>query len=244
MKHFNLCIENLSLTKTGNDFGIDDISLRQCVPEDVNALDNLMQGDACELADEPTALATQLSIHMLDFTGKRIGEKVALNWVSITEANLSHYEVQRSLDGSEFSSVGVVQAEGNTTRFTNYNFWDENLPASVPYLYYRLRIVDRKGLFRLSSIIRVELNKQEPDLLMFPNPLTAEEELQLKFNASEGEGRVSISDMMGREVLTWNTSISDGENHLSFPIRALYPGLYLVQLDLGYQRLIRRLLVR
>ncbi|NJL14690.1 MAG: hypothetical protein HC913_17920 [Microscillaceae bacterium] len=54
VSQFNLCIENLSLTKDGNDFAIDDISLREYIiaPEQRSALEALLRGDACELADE------------------------------------------------------------------------------------------------------------------------------------------------------------------------------------------------
>ena len=47
----NICLENLSLTKNGNDFGIDGISFRKCDAAQQETFDrnfNIPNSDQCE----------------------------------------------------------------------------------------------------------------------------------------------------------------------------------------------------
>jgi uncharacterized delta-60 repeat protein len=75
-----------------------------------------------------------------------------LQWTTASEQNNKGFDVQRSADGQSFTSIGFVAAAGNgNSSFSNrYSFTDEQpLPGNN---YYRLKQMDKDGLFDFSSI--------------------------------------------------------------------------------------------
>ena len=59
--------------------------------------------------------------------------KVDLKWETATEINVSHFIIEKSIDGKNFSDAGMVFAYGNTTSKSNYVFADNisNMQSSV-----------------------------------------------------------------------------------------------------------------
>lgn len=92
-------------------------------------------------------------VKLSSFTAEKVNTTTLLQWSTATEINSKNFEVQRSADGKEFKTIGVVQAKGNSTNQTNYSFTD-----AVPINginYYRLKQVDVNGKFEYTNIIQV-----------------------------------------------------------------------------------------
>jgi len=244
VNHFNVCIENLSLTKNGNDFAIDDISVRQCNTTNTEALDDLLRGDACELADDPTALGIPLSARILDFSGTLLGERVALSWITIIEQNLSYYEIQRSVDGVEFSPIGSVDAKGAEQELATYQFVDNQLPEGKRYLYYRLRMIDRNGYPEFSDVIRINIESlSKLDINLYPNPVGSNQEVNLDFEAQAGKAQLLIADIAGNPLKRQYIDTVEGKNKVVLSTQGLAPGIYIIKLNLGYRQTSKKLVI-
>ncbi|MDQ6762258.1 MAG: hypothetical protein M3015_06490 [Bacteroidota bacterium] len=74
-----------------------------------------------------------------------------LNWVTTQEVNTSYFEIQRSLDGINFSMLGNVPAAGNTSARMNYSFADYGSNTIQDY-YYRLKVVSLDGSYQYSTV--------------------------------------------------------------------------------------------
>ncbi len=244
VREFNLCIENLSITKNGNDFAIDDISFRECVNPNVEAFENLLRGGSCELADSPDVILPALGVNLLDFTGKLIPEGVALNWVALTERELSHYEVERSLDGKNFDLIGEKAAQNPTSTLAEYNFLDIQIPEGQKYLYYRLKMFNLDGNFRLSQVVRVTLNPtQAPEAVLYPNPIPAGDVATFRFEAPQAPASLLISDLVGTVWSRKYFETQSGENNLKIHTQGLAPGIYIIKINFGNQEITKKLLV-
>ena len=57
--------------------------------------------------------ARTVPVRLISFNGRLNGEKVDLNWVTATELNTKHFEVQRGSDGFSFTTIETVAAQGN-----------------------------------------------------------------------------------------------------------------------------------
>lgn len=91
-----------------------------------------------------------------------------VQWKTEKEFSFDHFEVQRSADGINFTTLGSVQAATNDANaLKNYSFVD-NQPLSASY--YRLKIVDQGGQFTYSSIVKVI--KSSKRFTISPNPST------------------------------------------------------------------------
>ncbi|TDH24600.1 T9SS type A sorting domain-containing protein [Segetibacter sp. 3557_3] len=92
-------------------------------------------------------------------------------WQTTGEINTSHFIIQRSIDGTSFSDMGRVDANG---RPTSYDFKDvlSSTYFQLPIVYYRLQIIDTDGKFTYSPIAILK-PKQKKLFTIFPNPAHA-----------------------------------------------------------------------
>ena len=77
--------------------------------------------------------------------------KVDLKWVTAAEINLSHFIIEKSIDGKNFSDAGVVFAYGNATDKTTYSFTDKLNAEQPAVIYYIIRSVDVDGKSQYSE---------------------------------------------------------------------------------------------
>jgi len=90
---------------------------------------------------------------------------VKIEWSSFTEAGSDYYSIDRGIDGTEFSAIGVVEAAGNSSRPTYYTFID-SLPLEGAN-YYRLRQTDYRGWSVLNEVIPLAIVSGTPERLQF-----------------------------------------------------------------------------
>ena len=94
-----------------------------------------------------------------------------ISWSTASEENLSKFEVTRSIDGKNFTTVGSVNAIGNSNEINVYNFSDENVSnIKATTVFYQLRMVDENGDYRFSNIAQVKLNNVISTVSVYPNP--------------------------------------------------------------------------
>ena len=161
-------------------------------------------GDAIYVA---TIMPTPLPIEILDFSVKNIQNKAFLAWKAGVQSNFSHFEVEKSIDGKHFISVGKVDLDKTNP---NYSFTDaENLGEDVSF--YRLKSIDKDRSFKYSKIVSFK-NTNKKDLVIFPIP--AQNILNIK--GETNTEKAIVFDFSGR-VYTYQINnnqldISDLEN--------------------------------
>ena len=85
-----------------------------------------------------------------------------LDWVTVTETNNSHFEVERSFDTNTFKTVAIVldgfEGKADTK---NYKF-KENLSNMQGHTvaYYRLKQIDMNGAYTYSEVLTVSVKAQ------------------------------------------------------------------------------------
>ena len=172
--------------------------------------------------------------------------KVDLNWVTASEKNVSHFTIEKSLDGRNFSEAGLVFATGNSTETINYSFEDRNINTSKRgVIYYRLRSVDMDGTFEYSVIRIITIGGQnKPGLSVeaYPNPVTSDLRITIPstwqgkkvvYELINGNGRVVKRSIAGNASQTETISVS-----------SLAPGLYIATAvcedEMAQQKVIKR----
>ncbi len=157
---------------------------------------------------------TALPVKLTSFQGKAQGKQNLLTWTTAAEKNMVSYEVQRSLDGKNFESIGLVKPTQSSS-VSSYQFIDIQLPAQST-CYYRLKMTDVKES-TYSSVVTIVRNEQlTATIELYPNPATTNIHLQVP----QGITRVEVYDMQGHLVLDGNTETLD--------VTTLDKGVYLV----------------
>jgi hypothetical protein len=182
---------------------------------------------------EFTACSTAAPSPLLDFSAQAQTAAVGLTWHTTSELNSARFEVQRSLDGTSFTTLGRVAARGTSTKATAYTHRDAALPAGANQLYYRLRKVDLDGTATYSPVRSVSLPNANR-LALYPNPAHTTATLI----GAAPNSAVYLLDALSRTVATATTD-ETGKAILSLPV-GLPSGVYLVRT--GTQAL--RLMVR
>ncbi len=180
---------------------------------------------AYELIDE-----SALPVVLVSFTGALNEGAVQLNWQTTEEMNFSHFEIQRSVNGKSFESIGNVTAVGGVGGQGIYSFRDGAKIAGAPgrISYYRLKMVDNDYSFAYSPIISVK--RDDPDGLavrLFPNPVR-NGAVALEIEGRQGQLDVKVFDLLGRETGV-PVLLSAGKAELE--TGRLPAGLYLVHIN-------------
>lgn len=151
--------------------------------------------------------------------------KVELRWATSMEENFSRFDVERSIDGKEYETLGTVKGSG-ANRFnvtTNYNFTD--IAPLIGFSYYRIKAIDIDETFEYTSLKPISIEGKK-DLTVYPNPASTKEiNFVSNFYPSETD-RVVLRDARGKEVyqsrvVTTRFSI--------VPSKELSAGIYLLE---------------
>jgi len=164
-----------------------------------------------------------LPVDIYSFSVRLINTNTAnLYWNVGTEQNVKSYQVQRSNNGVDFSTINSVTATGNIA----YQSDDKNL--SNGKYYYRIQTLDKDGKYNYSSIVTVVIDSKNA-MLVHNNP--AKDILTIQENDALVNRSVDIFDMSGKLVL--HTNLSIGTTMKTFDIQTLYSGMYVIKVSNG-----------
>ena len=114
--------------------------------------------------------ATQpLPVSLLSFEAAKQNSTVLLEWLTENEVNAATYTVERSADGQNYVAIGSVTAN-NMSAANRYYFTDASPLTGINY--YRLKSIDRNGLFKYSAVRKVNFKAAGNDIAVYPNPVT------------------------------------------------------------------------
>lgn len=151
-----------------------------------------------------------------------------LDWATASELNNSHFEVQRSFDGYNFTTIDEVKGNGTSHSLINYSYVDETIPPHQNIVYYRLNQVDYNGESELSDVRLVQFEGfSNAPLVVYPNPTKSETTILLGDNVSQGE--YTITDLVGKQ---WMADIvRAGSKSIELDFTNLPSGVYIATLN-------------
>jgi hypothetical protein len=188
-----------------------------------------------------TTWADVVPVELSSFSASTTGNNAILNWSTATELNNFGFEVQRSVAGSEFVTVGFVNGNGTTTEAKTYRFVDANL-ISGNYSY-RLKQVDYNGTFAYSEVVNVDVNAPVQFELSqnYPNPFNPSTTINFSLPQSSNV-TLKVFNTLGQEVKTLiNQNMESGAHSISFDASELNSGIYFYKLDAGQFSEVRKM---
>jgi hypothetical protein len=169
--------------------------------------------------------ANPLPIALLDFDAKPINNTVNIKWSTTSEINNDFFTVEKSVNGTEWMSIGTVKGVGNSEVLTNYNMLDASPVAGVQF--YRLKQTDVNGEFTYSSIVPVKFGSAATvGVMIYPMPASTVLNIDLN-NDAESNVDITILNTMGQVVLT--TTVTGNAHQLD--ISNLVSGVYFVEVS-------------
>lgn len=159
--------------------------------------------------------ATVLPVKLLSFNGTLGSNKATLTWKVANDDEMRSYDIEKSIDGSKFSSIASIKALRNRSAET-YEATDANLNATN---YYRLKSVDEKGDVSYSKIVQLSTNTKGKGFSIFPNPV--QQTLNIKMATLEkGKYDVNVYGAAGQLVLSRSIQYDGSGNTLQIELPA------------------------
>jgi hypothetical protein len=177
-------------SQNGNDVYLDDITFDQ------------ISGAGCS----SSGCSFPTPVTLISFTARENNSRAALEWVTASEQNSSYFSVEKSTDGVNFTEIGTVNAQGNSSNPITYGFEDNHFNEAS---YYRLKMVDKDGTFKYSKL---GFLKNDISVRVISS-LDNKGELQIKAIVNEdAHWNLAVYSLLGQEYLNEKVSLKKGEN--------------------------------
>lgn len=154
--------------------------------------------------------SSPLPVKFVGFTVTRKNSDAFIQWSTSEEVSADMYQVERSLDGSNWNTIAYVAAVGNSSSLNNYSFTDKNVSAKI--VYYRIKEVDVDGKTTYTAIKSIKSESasgaeikiagiSNKVLLQFPEEIKGN--LLVRFVSKSGQvvDQQTINNPVGQVVL-------------------------------------------
>jgi hypothetical protein len=170
--------------------------------------------------------AAPLSVNFKFFEGWKATGYNHLGWQTTSEKDNQYFEIERSVDGNHFMTIGRVEGYGNSQQIRNYSFDDHN-PLSLGY--YRLKQVDVNNVSTYSHIVKIARDNGSLLKAVFENP--AHDILKLNIEtAVSGVVQIQLVDIAGRTMQKSSLVCRKGNNSFTQSLEKLPAGNYYLVL--------------
>ena len=172
---------------------------------------------------------TILPIELLFFNAQPDGENVKCKWETSSETNNEYFEVERSLNGKEYISIGKVRGFGlgTSTESRTYSLVDDDLCNDIRY--YRLKQVDIDGNYSYSEVVAIDCSSDKKRINIYPNP--AESMIYCTFYENKNYSLTfQCRDILGKVIKEEIHEVAKGYNTVQYDVSNLAKGIYFLRL--------------
>ncbi len=193
---------------------------------DYNTSSNWIYNDATRYTLPPIIGTCEflLPLTLLSFSGENVAGANKLTWVTTDEINVSGFEIERSVDAYDFSTIAFVPVNGETTNEQYYQFADDAILANT--MYYRLKMMETDLSFTYSAIIAIH-NVIDFSLQIFPNPVNENATIFIDANTNLNASSIQLFDATGRLINILNTENTNSAIQIN--TTDLIPGIYFIE---------------
>ena len=158
-----------------------------------------------------------LPVVLTEFKAIAQKNRVIIKWSTASEFDNRSFDIERSIDGTNYTSITTIDGNGTTQTTKNYEYTD--LFAVKGTNYYRLKINSTTGAPKYSEIrvARIDYGKT---LSVYSNPVRD----NLVIDAS-APAKVVIMNLSGQALQT--IQLSRGRN--TIPVSGLSAGSYILK---------------
>jgi hypothetical protein len=175
--------------------------------------------------------STLLPTRFTGFSAINNDDNINLKWTVENANTADHYEIERSVDGIDFSTVQTINSVATTAGTMSYSVLDNVASVSSKILYYRIKQYDKDGSFYYSKIVAVKKNRIGSTVLIYPNPVKRQLFLSIQ-NTSDDMAIISVINATGKRVLQQRENLYNGNNSIAIEgVEKLSRGVYFISVN-------------
>jgi len=169
---------------------------------------------------------SSLPVKLLNFnaTKEKNEADVHIYWSTATEQNSEKFVLERGTTMDNFSKIVEIKSAGNSITKKSYDFIDKSVLkiAEAPYVYYRLKQIDKNGDAIISNTVSVLISNMVNAICVSPNPTKS----YIYIAVSSENSYLEIVDIFGKAVKKTNTGLSKS---VQISVSELEAGAYVVK---------------
>lgn len=183
--------------------------------------------------------AISRSNQLLELAAYKNKRAVALQWLTNTGYKNSHFEIEKSTNGTDFEPLLKVVNKAKDTGVLTYLETDKNPQLGTNYYRLKQNYVD--GSYDYSPIQQVDFAWDISKISIFPNP--AKDLININLGQKmEQKATVQVMDALGKVYLEQTFEKSEN-TALQIPIQQLNNGLYYMTIKVDNQKMFSKKLV-
>ncbi len=169
-----------------------------------------------------------LPARLFETTAVLNGDDAVINWKTSGELSTSHFYTERSTDNSNFITIALTTASGNSATEKNYSITDDISAVNSTVIYYRNKLVDANGKITYSNTVAVRKSAIDA-VSVFPNPFM--ETVNVSFYSTVcTTAEMRITDLSGKILAAKQYNVVKGNNQASISnLKNIPAGIYLLQ---------------
>ena len=175
-----------------------------------------------------------LPVDFLQFSAVQRANTIDLDWRIITSEQISHFEVERSEDGSHFKKIGTVTGAVPKNAAVKFTYQDADTDINSNIIYYRIKVISKTGVSKYSNILTVRISTvNNGKLKISPNPASSSVNISF-YSALRGTMELQLLDMTGKIVLREQRVVESGQNSITLnQLTGLSEGIYTILIRTG-----------
>ena len=184
---------------------------------------------------------SSLPMTLVSFTGQNQGDYNRLRWTTALEENADHFELERSIDGTTFTTVANIPAQ-NISTGANYSYDDDIREIkTAEAIFYRLKMVDRDQSYEYSNVVSIHMPLRT-NIIVKGNPFR--EYIRIQLTASKKENvKLNLYDAAGKLVASKSIITPPGINEFTWDnLQDLPSGAYIFELRTAQERFSQKLM--
>lgn len=182
-----------------------------------------------QMAREKAGAGIALPVELISLSAENVNNKfIRVNWATAQEIDNRGYTVMRSVNGSDFSAIGWVDAQGggNKTTQSDYSYDDQSAVPGIIY-YYKLAQQDFDGVITDTYVVDGTLT-MTGSLSMsdcYPNPTSGNAKITI-LSTKGFSLTMEIYNIAGQLIRHSDITVNAGESILDIHSEKLPSGLY------------------
>jgi hypothetical protein len=174
-----------------------------------------------------------LPVELINFSANCSENVVLINWQTASENNTSHFNIEKSRDGEDWTQIYTEQAAGNSNQLITYNFTDVNSINGLSY--YRLNQYDLDGVYEQFGPISINcLSENGRYFSIFPNPSPKSFNIMLNNESLIGDVNLIITNDLGKQVYSKVIKVEPGINFYNVDNLDVSNGIYYISIVNNY----------
>jgi hypothetical protein len=184
-----------------------------------------------------------LESKLLSFQASRKNRQVNLQWTVSQNQDSRYYDVQRSTDGENFTTVARINSN-QSLQVADYTAADDITNVKNTIVYYRLKLKSNMGYIKYSKVIPIPLSEPGAKAVSIaPNPVKDVMQVTVAANADQ-HLELFIYDFAGRMVRAMRTQVSKGNNTITMNgFKDWQKGVYAVKVNLNGESFVEKIIV-